>query len=95
VRRLYTLAFGALALVPLGYLAQLPANKNGGNFYYAVDLISEHWLATAAILLAGCGALLTALRIRWSTHPRAGRWSIRRIRATARLKKLSRRGSGE
>jgi len=95
VRRLYTLAFGALALVPLGYLAQLPANKNGGNFYYAVDLISEHWLATAAILLAGCGALLTALRIRWSTHPRAGRWSIRRIRATVRLKKLSRRGSGE
>jgi hypothetical protein len=87
VRRLYTLAFAALALVPIGYLAQLPKNKNGGNFYYAVELIGEHWLATAAILLAGTGAFLTALRIRWATHPRAGRWSLRRIRATVRLRK--------
>jgi hypothetical protein len=91
VRRLYTLAFVALAIVPLGYLAQLPKNKNGGNFYYAVELIGEHWLATAAILLAGTGALLTALRIRWATHPRAGRWSLRRIRATVRLRKLGRK----
>ncbi len=95
VRRLYTLAFAALAIVPLGYLAQLPKNKNGGNFYYAVELIGEHWLATAAILLAGTGALLTALRIRWATHPRAGRWSLRRIRAAVRLRKLSRRNAGE
>ena len=93
VRRLYTLAFAALALVPLGYLAQLPKNKNGGNFYYAIELIGEHWLATAAILLAGTGALLTALRIRWATHPRAGRWSLRRIRATIRLRRLRRKPS--
>ena len=91
VRRLYTLAFAALALVPIGYLAQLPKNKNGGNFYYAVELIGEHWLASAAILLAGTGAFLTALRIRWATHPRAGRWSLRRIRATVRLRKRRKR----
>ncbi|CAB4870127.1 MAG: DUF3367 domain-containing protein [Actinobacteria bacterium] len=93
VRRLYTMAFVALCLVPLGYLAQLPKNKNGGNFYYAVELIGEHWISTVAILLAGSGAFLTALRIRWATHPRAGRWSIRRIRATVRLKKFRRRGA--
>ncbi len=90
VRRLYRLAAGALILVPVAYLALTPKNKSGGNFYYAVEQIGAHWLATIAILLAGSGAALTALRIRWSTHPRAGRWSLRRVRLTVRQRRIRR-----
>ena len=93
VRRLYLLAFAALALVPLGYVAFLPKNGNGGNFFYGVELIGEHWLATGAVLLAASGAMLTALRIRWSTHPRAGRLSIRRV--MRRLSVWAQRVAGE
>lgn len=95
VRRLYLLAWAALILVPVGYVALIPQNKGGGNFYYAVEQIMTHWIATIAILLAGSGAILTALRIRWSTHPRAGRWSIRRIQSEIRMRRVSRRGGGE
>ena len=91
VRRLYRLAAAALILVPTGYVVLIPKNKGGGNFYYAVEQILTHWIATIAILLAASGAVLTALRIRWSTHPRAGRWSLRRIRSG----RVSRRGAGE
>ena len=94
VRRLYRAAAAAMILVPLGYLAMIPKNKGGGNFYYAVEQIMTHWIATIAILLAASGAGLTALRIRWSTHPRAGRWSIRRIRSELRLSGLRKRGAG-
>jgi hypothetical protein len=94
VRRLYRLASAALILVPLGYIAVIPKNKGGGNFYYAVEQILTHWVATIAILLAASGAALTALRIRWSTHPRAGRWSLRRIQAERRSRRVSRRGAG-
>ena len=94
VRRLYRLAAAALILVPLGYIAVIPKNKGGGNFYYAVEQILTHWVATIAILLAASGAALTALRIRWSTHPRAGRWSLRRIQAERRSRRVSRRGAG-
>ena len=79
VRRLYLLALAAMALVPIGYLAFMPKNGGGGNFFYAVQLIGAHWFATAAIILAASGATLTALRIRWSTHPRAGRISVRKV----------------
>jgi hypothetical protein len=91
VRRLYRLAAAALLLVPIGYVAMTPKNRGGGNFYYAVEQILTHWVATVAILLAASGAALTALRIRWSTHPRAGRWSLRRVRAEIRGRRISRR----
>lgn len=94
VRRLYRLAAGALMLIPIAYVALTPKNKGGGNFYYAVEQIMTHWLATIAILLAGSGAVLTALRIRWATHPRAGRWSLRRVRVTIRQIRLRRAGAG-
>lgn len=93
VRRLYRMAAASLALLPFAYIALTPQNKGGGNFYYAVEQIMTHWLATIAILLAGSGAVLTALRIRWATHPRAGRWSLRRVRVTIRQIRL-RRGDG-
>ena len=93
VRRLYRAAAAALILVPMGYVAMIPKNKGGGNFYYAVDQIMTHWIATIAILLAASGAGLTALRIRWSTHPRAGRWSIRRIRNELRVSRIRKRGA--
>ncbi len=95
VRRLYRAAAAALILVPMGYVALIPKNKGGGNFYYAVEQIMTHWIATIAILLAASGAGLTALRIRWSTHPRAGRWSIRRIRRELRFNRVRKRDADE